>query len=110
MGPSIRRGAPSVATVLGVALVVVGCASQPVPGWREGRLAPGAESIANRTRRLIMLTKFEPTTLTARVTSGGEPQLRTALFTAGLAYTDEQDIDHPQLALALPELNTDSWR
>jgi peptide/nickel transport system substrate-binding protein len=32
------------------------------------------------------------------------------MFNAGLAYSDEQSTFHPELAQALPQLNTDTWR
>ncbi len=100
----------SVATILAALVVVAGCGGQSVSGSRDGRAAREIQPEAERTRALILLSKFEPKTLTARVTSGGEPQLRTGLFTAGLAFTDEHDLDFPLLAPALPELNTGSWQ
>ncbi len=106
---SAQRLLPSVLLRLAILVVLAGCAGPQLPRAQNSDGAPAART-ANESRTLVMLLRFEPKTLTARVTSGGEPQLRSALFTAGLAYTDDQDFDFPQMAVALPALNTDSWR
>lgn len=89
-------------------LFLVGCAS---PTTRADQASPSNTlSGANRARALVIALRFEPLTLTARVTTGGEPAVRTALFTAGLAYRDDYEVPHPWLTVAAPQLNTNDWR
>src|SRR5207245_3184636 len=110
-GPLLGGRISFIATALAAILLLVACGTPSVPGAMGGG-SPVRADEADRAhaRTLVMLVRFEPKTLTARVTTGGDPQLRTALFTAGLAFTDDHDIDHPQVAMALPELNTESWQ
>jgi peptide/nickel transport system substrate-binding protein len=64
-------------------------------------------------RTLVVVARVEPTTLGANALGGGNPfgsGRITALFNASLDFRDVRGMPVPQLAEALPVLNTDSWR
>ncbi len=78
---------------------------------QEGRGSPRPQ--VDQSRTLVIAARFEPTTLTqkalVRIAAASDNDARS-IFNAGLAVFDDQGVSRPQLAEALPELNTDSWR
>jgi peptide/nickel transport system substrate-binding protein len=63
-------------------------------------------------KTLVIAQRGEPPTLAARslVTQGSGLLIPDRFFNATLDVWDMNQVSHPQLAEALPELNTDTWR
>lgn len=64
-------------------------------------------------RTLRVAAQVEPLYLASRAlrTSGNSESMTLNSFNAGLAYEDNRsETYHPQLAEAMPQLNTDTWR
>lgn len=92
----------------GLILVVAAaaCAPAPVPGSNQA-----AHSVASTpARTLSIVVRLEPPAIAESTSGVTMNYVGQALFTADLSLTDSQEVHHPQLAQALPELNTESWR
>ncbi len=108
-GESVPRINVTTLLSLSIALVVVGCA----PGTAPGQTGPGsAPSAPAPQKTLVIAQRGEPPTLAARslVTQGTGLLIPDRFFNATLDVWDMNQVSHPQLAEALPELNTDTWR
>src|SRR5438552_1268561 len=92
-----------------MALVVMGCAPATAPGQPGSSTAPKASA---PQKTLVIAQRGEPPTLAARslVTQGSGLLIPDRFFNATLDVWDMNQESHPQLAEALPELNTDTWR
>src|SRR5687767_3158993 len=100
-----------VGTAAALALVLGGLAcsppspSSPSSGEVAAPATPG--------RVLVMATRYEPATLSMKeipLTQGAGDGPARAPFNAGLTQVDPRTTSQPYLAVALPELNTDSWK
>ncbi len=92
---------------LTVVVVGVGCnRATERPGVSE---SPGAP---NSTRTLTFLVKVEPVHLGPldAATGAYSSDVIGGLFRAGLTQRDQFRVPQPQLAEALPRLNTDTWK
>ena len=106
----LRRGLPSVVLLsLSIALIVAGCAPTTGPAQRGSDSAP---STTAPQKTLVIAQRGEPPTLAARslVTQGSGLLIPDRFFNATLDVWDMNQVSHPQLAEALPQLNTDTWR
>lgn len=92
-----------------IAIVIVGCAPGAAPTPTESGAA-GSASAPQRT--LVISNRGEPPTLAARslVTQGSSLNVPPRFFNATLDLYDVNENSHPQLAEALPQFGTDSWR
>lgn len=98
--------------IVGAALGVAACAPAAVP---SGRQESGGAQVAQgpSSRALVMVTRVEMKSLAPKVAltgqfgAGGSAR---RLFNANLTVNDERDAPHPELAEALPQLHTDTWR
>jgi peptide/nickel transport system substrate-binding protein len=97
-------------SVVGICLIVVlGCGQST---GREGSSpSTGAPPPVER-HRVVIAVKNEPTGLASRplVTNSSTPSAPGFLFNATLTQVDEHGAPVPELAEALPELNTASWQ
>jgi len=92
-----------------MAFVVVGCA----PGTASLQTESGANRSPSAPQRTLLISnRGEPPTLAARslVTQGSSLGIPTRFFNATLDMYDVHQNSHPQLAEALPQFNTDTWR
>lgn len=97
-----------------LAVLIVECAPLPPTSSRPST-APQSQSVPVTdapSRTLIVALRVEPTTISPRPfrQAGFEIGIVLRVFNAGLAVLDEQEVAHPELSEALPQLNTDSWR
>lgn len=94
---------------LSIALLVVGCAPATAPAQMGSGTAPSASALQ---KTLVIAQRGEPPTLAARslVTQGSGLLIPDRFFNATLDVWDMNQVSHPQLAEALPELNSDTWR
>ncbi len=94
-------------------LLVVACGT-PVasPGGPRPDHAgvPQAGQAAGQPRTLTIAVRYEPNNLAPKASAGIPAVPTQRLFTASLALLDSEGRDHPYLAEALPQLNTDTWR
>ncbi len=87
----------------------------PAPRSRNTS-GPGSSSqgsgSSEPTRALSIALRVEPTTVSPKPfrQAGIEIGIVLRLFNAGLGINDEQEVTHPYLTEALPQLNTDTWR
>jgi peptide/nickel transport system substrate-binding protein len=93
-----------------IAISLLACAS-PAPSGPRGD-AGSASSPRETGRTLVAGTRVEPGTVATRPVrlTGVALYLSKRLFNAELANLDDRGVPLPYLAVALPELNTDSWR
>src|SRR5204863_2626903 len=72
----------------------------------------GTQRSSASQKTLVIAQRGEPPTLAARplVTQGSGLLIPDRFFNATLDVWDMNQVPHPQLAEALPELNTDTWR
>jgi hypothetical protein len=98
-------------TALAVLLVALSCApaaprSQTGPSENPG----GAQVVPDRT--LVLAVRGEPPSLAAQelVAFSGSLQRPRELFNAQLDFRDERERPRAQLAEALPQLNSETWR
>jgi peptide/nickel transport system substrate-binding protein len=112
----MRRGGAgvpkiSVATLvsLSIAVIIIGCVPATPPAQTGSGNAPNPSA---PQKTLVIAQRGEPPTLAARslVTQGSGLLIPDRFFNATLDVWDMNQISHPQLAQALPELNTDTWR
>lgn len=92
-----------------VALFLVGCNPGGGPA-QSGSSAASSASLAQKT--LVISNCGEPPTLAARslVTQGSSLGIPSRFFNATLDLYDVNENSHPQLAEALPQFGTDTWR
>jgi peptide/nickel transport system substrate-binding protein len=92
-----------------LAFVLVGCAAPTAPS-ASGPANAGAPAAPQRT--LVIANRGEPPTLASRslVTQGSSLGIPGRFFNANLDVADVSEVSHPQLAEALPQFNTDTWR
>ncbi len=85
------------------------------PGTAPGRSGPAAEQGQTQQavgRTLVVSTKVEPTTLAPRAltSTGATPTSPVmSIFSSWLTTVSGNNVPRPQLAEALPQLNTNSW-
>ncbi len=110
----MRRTLSPIASSLAIVLALTACA--PAPGPAQTREAgEGAAAAAPQRapqRDLVVVVRGEPPSLAARPISdfSGSLSRPRELFNAMLDFRDERERPHPQLAEALPQLNSDTWR
>ena len=90
-------------------LLFIGCAPGTAPGQGGTGAAPGT---AAAQKTLVIANRGEPPTLATRalVTQGSSLGIPTRFFNAGLDMLDVRENSYPQLAEALPQLGTDTWK
>jgi peptide/nickel transport system substrate-binding protein len=90
-----------------VALIVVGCS----PVASNSTSAPVAPAPRAESHRVVIALKTEPAGIASRgmVMTSETPSSPGFLFNAVLTQVDERGAPQPQLAEALPKLNTGSW-
>ena len=86
-----------------------GGTNAPAPVSRDDRPTPAA---AAPQRTLVIAYRAELPSVAAKPLVSFSAALNPALFlfNANLDYADERGVAQPQLAEALPQLNTDTWR
>lgn len=100
---------PSV--VLLVVLALASCAPVPPPGGVQPGERPDA-AVRMPQRTLVIVVRQDLPSLAANPLVGYSGSLHPPLylFNATLARIDENEVAHPYLVEALPQLNTDNWR
>lgn len=90
-----------------IVLLATAC-SVPLPG---GPSRGGPAEAARPSRAMVMVVRTEGVTAAAKgLQTIGVRGAPVAMFNAGLVYQDEKLVPHPELAEALPQLNTDQWQ
>jgi peptide/nickel transport system substrate-binding protein len=104
-----RIGVTTLLSLSALIAILVGCAPASAPSPTGSTGAPAA---AAPQKTLVIAQRGEPPTLAARslVTQGSGLLIPDRFFNATLDVWDRFQVPHPQLAEALPELNTDTWR
>jgi peptide/nickel transport system substrate-binding protein len=94
--------------LLGTVLVSCAPAARPASGPVGGTATEAPAS----QRVLVVAVRGEPPSLASQPVAAfsGSLQRPRELFNAQLDYRDENEKPQAQLAQALPQLNTDSWR
>lgn len=101
------QGIRTIIGLTGVALAMASCGpASPQPGGR-GEAGP-APAVGRGARTLVFIARSEPANLGR--TGGVGIDTTPRFFNATLMIRDGQGAPQPQLAEALPRLNTDSWR
>ena len=95
--------------MISLGVLLVGCAPSSGPGGRAS--GPGAGASATQ-KTVVIGNRGEPSTLAQRslVTQGSSLGIPPRFFNAGLDMLDVNEVPHPQLAEALPQFGTDTWR
>lgn len=75
-----------------------------------GRAPTAPAGDARPPRTLTVIDRAEPPALIGIATGGASGSSASRFFSAGLSFTDVQGLEHPYLAEALPQLDTDTWR
>lgn len=94
-----------------IALAVAGCAP---PGGGQGANPTGQSSAANR--RLVIISPLDVEFAASPLAAGTSSRISRAgiFFRAGLSVTDQNEAESatvwPQLAEALPQLDTGTWK
>ncbi len=110
-----RKGGKDCLAFLLVALFLTACAParQAPAGQAGGGQASDPARASEPSRTLIMVARFEPTTLTMKplvsIAANSDSDVRR-LFNAGMVLVDATQTALPYLADARPQLNTDTWR
>lgn len=98
--------------VLAVGACAAPSARAPASGDQKGG-AGGQTALPDPSPTLVMITRFEPTTLTMKplvtIAANSDADARRP-FNAGLAHFDDREVSRPYLAEARPQLHTDTWR
>lgn len=96
--------------VTAIAAASVACAPASVPPAERSAEPSGERTAPSRT--LVIALGSEPGSVAVRslIQSGSGRQLPVKLFNAQLAQLDHRGQPVAQLAEALPQLNTDTWR
>jgi len=107
----VRLNIAALQIVVTAAFVVTACAPTAAPSSQvpDSASRPGA---LMPQRPLIVAIRGELPSLAAKplVAFSGALNPPLFIFNAMLDYADEQDVSHPMLAEALPQLDTDTWR
>ena len=105
----MRRTSGTAKLSLLTALVVAGCAPGTGPAPTGSGAAPSASA---PQQTLVISNRGEPPTLAARslVTQGSSLGIPVRFFNATLDLYDVHQNSHPQLAEAVPQFDTDTWR
>ncbi len=105
---AVKRGR-TFASMIPLLAVLLACAPATPSSTAVGSEAPKAPTI-NRT--VVVVARVEPNTLAAKAIAGNffGAGVITAPFNAALEVHDGLGAAVPQLAQALPKLNSDSWR
>jgi peptide/nickel transport system substrate-binding protein len=92
-----------------VSVLLVGCAQG---GTSAGHGSGGATGASAPQKTLVISNRGEPPTLATRslVSQGSSLGIPGRFFNANLDLKDVHENPVPQLAEALPEFNTDTWR
>lgn len=95
-----------------LAAAMAACAPAAPEGRSAGPMGSTdrAAQQGEQSATLIMIIRDEPGALTPKLRVGITLADAKRLFNAGLTISDERQQPHPDLAEALPRLNTDSWR
>jgi peptide/nickel transport system substrate-binding protein len=90
--------------------VVAACGPASPPSQQAASSRQAAQSSPRRT--LVIIARGEPPTIAAKSLQpySGSLAAPIRLFNATLDYLDEREVPQPQLAEAIPQLNTESWR
>ena len=100
--------------MLGWALAIgmAACAGPSPAGSGGNSAGTGAQAPAQPQRTLVIVSRAELPTLAAKPLVGFSGSLGppVRMFNAMLDYIDENEVVHPYLQEALPQLNTDTWR
>src|SRR5581483_11794310 len=106
----MRRSRVTSAWLLVVSVVFTACAPEASPP--ETRGAADRSEAAAPQKTLVISNRGEPPTLAARslITQGSSLGIPPRFFNATLDLYDVREVSHPQLAEALPALNTNTWR
>jgi peptide/nickel transport system substrate-binding protein len=107
----MRIGMSPFISCLSLVLVFAACAPPPSPAQRQPD-ASGPAAASAPQRDLVVVVRGEPPSLAARpiIDFSGSLQRPRELFNAMLDFRDERERPIPQLAEAIPRLNTDTWR
>ena len=90
--------------------ICAGC-SPPAPTPDASGPAAGTSAVQPTVSRTLNLgVRYEPTDLSAKISSGFTIGASKRLFNAALAMVDGKGMAQPYLAEALPQLNSESWR
>ena len=95
--------------IIGLGLAACTLAS-PVPSQPA---AAGPQPVPGGSRTLVAVVRVEPESAALRPIQGGRFEgfgFTRRLFNAELALFDERLIPHPYLSVALPQLNSETWR
>jgi peptide/nickel transport system substrate-binding protein len=92
-------------------LILLACAA-PAPPPASPPASGEAAPPSGPQRTLVMIARAEPPSLAAKPIVGFSGSLTPPirLFNATLDYRDENEVSHPYLAEALPQVNSESWR
>src|SRR5439155_17540426 len=106
VGGDLRR--PVAGILGGLAVLIMACS----PGGSTGGSGTQANQAAQASRGLVAVVRVEPATVAARAprTTGVALYLSKRLFNASLGLLDDNGVAQPDLAEALPRLNTDTWQ
>lgn len=110
-GPPGRNRRGKVAVVLAIAITLVACAQPSATVGQVSDTTPRAPRV--QSRPLVMIVRVEPVGIAGKppqLDAGTSPYVPRRLFNASLALIDDRAVHRPELAEALPQLNTDSWR
>src|SRR6266511_1506639 len=107
------RNASCCAACLLIIAVLMACAppSQTPPASKPESAASG-QAPGRPERTLVMALRVEPQTIAARPLGPRGVALKHSarLFNALLDLVDEHNLPRPEVAEALPQLNTDTWK
>lgn len=114
-GEAMRRTGPAGLLLLVVVLALVACApgaAPAQPGTGSNAQTGARPESGTRQKELVVVVRGEPPSLAAKPVTAfsGSLQRPRELFNAMLDFRDENEDPHPQLAEALPRLNSDTWR
>src|SRR5688500_7637040 len=108
---SVRSISVTTLLSLSIVLAVVGCIPASAATQMGSGAAPSAPAPAPQ-KTLVIAQRGEPPTLAARslVAQGSGLRIPDRFFNATLDVWDMNQVAHPQLAEALPQFDTDTWR
>jgi peptide/nickel transport system substrate-binding protein len=89
-------------------LIVLGCAAPTVAPPNGGKAQLPSSAAPRPSRSLVFIARSEPSTMGRSGGIGIDTSPR--FFNATLMVRDGQGTPQPQLAQALPQLNSDTWR
>lgn len=105
------------AVVLLLLAATAGCApARPaaLPPQAQGAAPSDSAAPASAQRTLVIIGGRAPESIASRplrqIRGAGQPTATFRAFNAGLALNNERNLPSPYLAVALPQLHTESWR